>query len=288
MNPIRTYTSVLSAAGLLVAAAALSGCSLLPFGQAAAPTAPVATPAASAATASVTATKAAGAKLTSITVEGTAAAAANASMTATPLSDQTEVPDVVGLDAKAAEKALKDARLDFVLAWSGDAMAKSRRVVTQVPPAGSTVTSGTRVAITAATGKGEGRPFPVWYFGTDEKDNWGARGEGSSTTQRFFMLKNRWLLTGTLSMPIEIYLRTEAGERILIHKTYKSGGTWHQYVKAVKSTEGEYARLEIRTPSSVWWEIRYGLFDDARAHNFLIAVPFPPSPGDDVPGATTQ
>lgn len=284
MNPTRTYASVLSAAGLLVAAAALSGCSLLPFGQAAAPTTTPVTPAS--APASATAGSASG--LTSVTVEGTAAAAVNASMSAVPLSDQTEVPDVTGLDAKAAEKALKSARLDYVLSWSGDSMEKTRRVVSQSPPAGSTASSGTRVAIMASTGKGEGRPFPVWYFGTDEKDNWGARGEGSSTTQRFFMLKNRWLLTGTLSMPIEIYLRTEAGERILIHKTYKSGGTWHQYVKAVKSTEGEYARLEIRTPSSVWWEIRYGLFDDAKAHKFLIAVPFPPSPGNDVPGATTQ
>lgn len=282
MNPTRTYASVLSAAGLLAAAAALSGCSLLPFGQAAAPTTTPVTPAS--APASATAGSASG--LTSVTVEGTAAAAVNASMSAVPLSDQTEVPDVTGLDAKAAEKALKSARLDYVLSWSGDSMDKTRRVVSQSPPAGSTASSGTRVAIMASTGKGEGRPFPVWYFGTEADNVWGARGSGTTTMQRIFLPKGRWLLTTTVLTPCRIYMIDESGNRTLIHRTYKQNGEWRFYLNPTKSTQNRWVRLQMVTASSMWWEMRYGLFGDNDILALIAFKKLPVSPGNDVPGAT--
>lgn len=279
---------MLVAAALIAAATALSGCSLLPFGQqAATPTAPVATPAAKPATASAGATGSAS-TLTSTTVEGTAAAAVNASMTAVPLSGQVEVPDVVGLDAKAAEKALKDARLDFMLTWSGDSMAKTRRVVSQSPEPGSTVASGTRVAILASTGKGEGRPFPVWYFQTVSDHEWGARGSGTTTMQKIFLTRDRWLLTTTLRTPCEIYLLDDAGHRFLIHRTFQEHGEWRYFMRPVKSTKGQWVRLQLVTSSSLWWEIRYGLFGDRDVAALIAFKRLPASPGNDVPSAPQQ
>jgi hypothetical protein len=251
---------VLLAVGLLAAATALAGCGLLPGGQQAAQPGAVSTP-----------STPPSAQSTSASIDATTKAAADASMTSpAPLGDQIKVPDVTGLDAQAAQDALKEARLDYILNWSGDAMAKTRRVVSQQPPAGSTVASGTRVTILAATGKGEGRPFPVFYYGTTAGNVFGLRCAGTVLTTKFAVPEGTSIMVKTMRMPMEVWLIDDHGRWTLLQQNFKSNGRWDWRGRGLVKVESDGDerlfrdyQLYIKTPNSTWWDVRYGFYTDA-------------------------
>jgi hypothetical protein len=241
---------------VLAATLLVSGCSLLPFSlpgsSPGTPSGPVAAPSAS----------------STASVASTASAVATYSPTnsqlgmASVIGTQVAVPDVRGMDALAARKALKVAGLQDQLKWSGDSLAKNRRIIDQDPMPGTLVSPGQRIIVEASVGKGIGRPFPIEYLGSSLLSAFVVRSVGTKTTREIFFDDGYpALVMSNVDFPVKVYLVDDDGHSTLMFYTKKSGDDWTGFFRFnFHVTEGQYMNIKVVTPASRYWELRYAVY----------------------------